>query len=262
MTVEPRLAATILLIRDGLSGLEVFMVERHRQIDFATGALVFPGGKVDPADAVPVLRERCEGASDLDDDSLAVRVAGIRETFEEAGVLLARPRGGDALVSGKRLHEIAARYRTPLQNDQVAIVELVEREDLALACDLLVPFAHWITPEMSPKRYDTHFFLTVAPDDHAAEHDGAESVDSIWTSPPNALADAEAGRRTIVFATQMNLHKLGYSKSVDQALDTARREGIVTVLPRLETGTDGKTVLRIPTEAGYPLSEIPYDRIR
>ena len=101
---EPKPSATILLLRDGPDGLEVFMVQRHHQIDFATGALVFPGGKVDPADAVPALST--PAVAGLPDGERALRVAAIRETFEESGVLLARPRGGDALVD-------AARVRSP-----------------------------------------------------------------------------------------------------------------------------------------------------
>ncbi len=235
------------------------MVERHRAIDFATGALVFPGGRADASDSDPAVRERCEGMDGLDDLALTARVAGIRETFEEAGVLLARARGADVLVSGARLDQLASRYRDALARDEVAIAEVLEREDLVLACDLLVPFAHWITPEPSPKRYDTYFFLAAAPDDHAAEHDGHESVDSLWITPAEALAAGVEGRRTVIFATQMNLKKLARSKSVEQALDAARQDTIVTVLPQRGQRADGEHTIVIPAEAGYGGSEFPLD---
>ncbi|HUH13091.1 MAG TPA: NUDIX domain-containing protein, partial [Longimicrobiales bacterium] len=129
---EPRPSATILLVRDAPAGLEVFMVQRHHQVDFATGALVFPGGKVDPGDADPCLSGRCQGAAP---DALgrALQVAAIRETFEECGVLLARPRGEQRLVSAERLAQIDARYRVPLQRAETTLPAVAEAEDLLLA---------------------------------------------------------------------------------------------------------------------------------
>jgi 8-oxo-dGTP pyrophosphatase MutT (NUDIX family) len=248
----PQLAATILLVRDGASGLEVFMVQRHHKIDFATGAMVFPGGKVEPGDSDPGLRARCAGAGALDAGALCVRVGAIRETFEECGVLLARPRGSSALVSADRLREIEARWRDRLNSDQAGLADVALAEDLELACDLLVPFAHWVTPDIMPKRFDTHFFLVAAPPDQVALHDGGESVDSVWTTVQHALAEAEAGRRTIIFPTLMNLNLLGAARDVSDALARTRARAIVTVLPALGRTPDGKPELRIPPEAGYP----------
>jgi 8-oxo-dGTP pyrophosphatase MutT (NUDIX family) len=242
---EPVPAATILLVRDAAAGLEVFMVERHREVDFATGALVFPGGKLEPGDREPGTLARCSACPGLSAHDLALRVAAIRETFEEAGVLLARPRGSPALVDARRLRSIARRD---------ALAALAEAEDLELAADLLVPFAHWITPEFMPKRFDTHFFLVAAPGDQAAAHDGSESVDSAWITPAAALAEAESGRRTIIFPTLANLRKLGRSRSAAEALERARRDPVVTVLPRVER-RDGRAVVCIPPEAGYEPSE-------
>ena len=111
--IEPKPAATILLARDGAEGLEIFMVKRHREIEFASGAMVFPGGKVEDGDRDGALREACEGAEDLDGGELALRLAALRETFEECGVLLARRRGNDALVNGDELTKLepwAGRY--------------------------------------------------------------------------------------------------------------------------------------------------------
>jgi 8-oxo-dGTP pyrophosphatase MutT (NUDIX family) len=249
----PKLAATILLVRDGPTGLEVFMVQRHHKIDFATGAMVFPGGKLEPGDADPRLRARSSGAEPLDDDALAVRVGAIRETFEESGVLLARARGSSALVTADRLREIEARWRDRLNADEAGLlVELVLAEDLELACDLLVPFAHWVTPEMVPKRFDTYFFLVAAPPDQIALHDGHESVDSVWTTAQHALAEAESGRRTIIFPTLMNLNLLGLARDVGDALARTRARTVVTVRPALSRTPEGKPELRIPPEAGYP----------
>jgi 8-oxo-dGTP pyrophosphatase MutT (NUDIX family) len=248
-------AATILLVRDAAAGLEVFLVERHHEIDFATGALVFPGGKLDPGDRDPRVLARCaRGPDPPDEGALALRVTAIRETFEEAGVLLARPRGSGELVDPARAREIGIRHRAPLLADALAVADIAEVEDLELATDLLVPFAHWITPEFMPKRFDTHFFLVPAPAGQAARHDGSEAVDSAWITPSLALAEAEAGRRTLIFPTLLNLRKLGCSASVAAALERARRDPIVTVLPRVER-REGGAVVRIPPEAGYGISE-------
>jgi 8-oxo-dGTP pyrophosphatase MutT (NUDIX family) len=249
--VPARLAATILLVRDGVRALEVFMVQRHHQIDFARGAMVFPGGSIDPEDRDPRVRANARGLDDLDGDAAAVRAGAIRETFEECGVLLARPRGSEALLGAARLSELEARYRAELQADRIGIGELAESEGLELACDLLVPFAHWVTPEFMPKRFDTWFFLVPAPADQVALHDGEESVDSLWTTPDAALADRAAGRRTIIFPTLLNLRKLGESANVAVALERARRAPPVTVMPRMERDADGNRTLRIPPEAGY-----------
>jgi 8-oxo-dGTP pyrophosphatase MutT (NUDIX family) len=251
----PRLSATVLLVRDGAHGLEVFMVERHHQIDFATGALVFPGGQVDDADADAALAARCAGAAE-DGDARVLRVAAIRETFEETGVLLARPRGGAALVGAERLRGIEARHRAALLAGERTLGEIAAAEDLELACDLLVPFAHWITPVFMPKRFDTWFFLVAAPPDQVALHDGHESVDSVWITPRDAEAASKAGRRTIIFPTLLNVRKLGRAAHVAEALARARSGPVVTVLPRVEQR--GETpVMVLPADAGYDVVEAP-----
>jgi 8-oxo-dGTP pyrophosphatase MutT (NUDIX family) len=247
-------------VRDGSSDLEVFVVERHHQIDFAGGATVFPGGKVEEWDQDPGLRERCAGAGGLDEAALGFRVAAIREAFEECGVLLARPKGSREMISMARLADLLKRYRDDVRRHRVSLAQIARAEDLELACDLLVPFAHWITPEGMPKRFDTHFFLVAAPPDQFAAHDGTESVDSTWLSPRRALEEADAGRRQIIFPTRMNLAKLGRSHSVSEAIAAAKQAPIVTVLPRVERGAGGP-ILRIPAEAGYDIVEAPLDGI-
>ncbi len=244
-------SATILMLRDGSDGLEVFMVVRHHQIDFASGALVFPGGKVASGD--DAVRSQCTGVDGLNDVELELRVGAIREAFEECGILLARPKGQDVLISGDRLAELE-HYREPLAKGKMTIKEFLDREELVLACELLQQFAHWITPENMPKRFDTHFYLAVAPADHVALHDGHESVDSVWIKPQTALAEAVEGKRTIIFPTRLNIEMLGESDSVDNAMEMARQRDIVTVLPHIEKRETGAW-LCIPPEAGYSVSE-------
>lgn len=257
----PRLSATALLLRDrprgsGPSGLEVFMVVRHHQIDFASGALVFPGGKVDPQDRDPRLVSAAAAAAGWSAEETACRLCTIRETFEEAGVLLARAKGEQTLIGGRRLADLAPRYRQPLVEGQVTLAEMMDREGLEAAPELLIPFAHWITPQIMPKRFDTHFYLAAAPGDQLAVHDGHESVDSRWIAPASALAEADAGHLTLVFATRMNLIKLGRSPDSESALSTGRTAPIVTVMPERVERASGPA-LRIPLAAGYGVEEVP-----
>jgi len=254
-------SATILLVREDPGPLEVFMVQRHHQVDFASSALVFPGGKVDPGDRDPTVRARCLGADGLDDDALALRVAAVRETFEESGVLIARPRGGDGLVPAARAAAIEARWRGALNANETTIGAIAEAEDLVLALDALVPFAHWITPEFMPKRFDTHFYLVAVPRDQVAAHDGGESVDSLWIAPQRALEEAAAGRLSIIFPTRMQLAKLARAATVADALARARAARVVPVLPTVGRGAAGP-VIRIPAEADYDLTEAPLDDVR
>jgi 8-oxo-dGTP pyrophosphatase MutT (NUDIX family) len=254
------LASTVLLLRDGMEGLEVFMVVRNDAIVFASGALVFPGGRVDEADhALAARPERCPLLAGVREAALVTRVAAIRETFEECGILLARPAGSDRLVSAEQLDGIALRHRVRLAAGEVTLAEVVDAEDLVLATDLLVAFAHWITPAVRPKRFDTHFFLAAAPADQVGAHDGHESVDSVWISPAKALAEVAVGTYKMMFPTHRNLVKLGRSLSLAAALAAARAAPIVTVEPEVLKNPDGTSRLRIPLAADYGGEEFAAD---
>ncbi|MDE2514632.1 MAG: NUDIX hydrolase [Rhodospirillales bacterium] len=238
--VAPRPAATVLLLRDGTdaagaASVQVLMLARHAALKFAAGALVFPGGSIDPGDGAiatdPTLCARC----DTPPAEAARRVAAIRETWEEAGILLARPqpaavsRGGD-------------------------LAQALRAAGLRLAPDLLLPFAHWITPRPMPRRFDTYFYLARAPAGQLAAADGGESVAATWMSPREAVALAEAGQ-PMVFATEMNLRLLAaLGATVDAVFAAAAARRIVTVLPEITTMPDGR-LMRIPEEAGYGGSE-------
>src|SRR6185437_12814129 len=204
-------AATILLLRDGDAGLEVFMVKRHHQIGFVAGALVFPGGKLEKGDSDAALAAHVDCDPTWTADMRALGAGAIREAFEESGIMLAR-------------------------------------QNLRLALDQLVHFAHWITPANMPKRFDTHFFLAVSPVGHAGSHDGRESVDSIWITPGEAISDRK--RWNVIFPTKLNLMKLDKSKRVDAAIAAARAGRVLPVTPWVENGPDGQ-ILKIRDDAGY-----------
>ena len=251
--VAARPASTVVILRDGADGIEVFMVVRHHEIDFASGALVFPGGKVDAEDSDAAWSELAPQVPAAPDRSFFV--AAGRETFEEAGLVLARRRGTQEMVDADGAHRLVETYRAALLKGDTTFVDIVRKENLTLAADLMVPFAHWITPEPVPKRFDTHFFLIAAPMVQLGAHDGGESVEGIWITPKQALLDAEAGTRTLVFATRMNIEKLARYRTVAEAVEVTRSKPVVTVTPKILRSEGGRK-LQIPAEADYGVTEV------
>jgi 8-oxo-dGTP pyrophosphatase MutT (NUDIX family) len=243
--VPIRPAATILLLRDAPE-FQVLMVKRHHQIDFASGALVFPGGKAHAGDEAPAWEDLSVGWASFPEDQRALRVAAIREVYEEAGVLLAR-HDDDVAFCG---HERASDAREAVSRDPGLFPDLVASLGLRLDLGALTVFARWITPPLTPKRFDTWFFVTEASSDQLALCDGYETVDAEWISPARALELAAAGERKVIFPTRMNLQLLAQSASAAEAIAHAAERRLFTVEPRVE-GTGDDRVLVIPPEAGY-----------
>jgi len=251
-------ASTILLLRDGAPGLEVFMVKRHHQIDFASGALVFPGGKLAKGDLDPALRGLCDGAEGFaEPEMFAAAACGVREAFEESGILLARAQGSADLIGRDQALALEP-WRARLDKGEIGLADFLREHRLRLALDRLHLFARWVTPKMMPKRFDTFFFLAAAPPDQIGLHDGRETVDSLWTTPAGAMAETD--RWKIIFPTRMNLVKLARSGSVATALDAARADTIVTVEPWVEP-REGGAVLKIQADAGYGDVEEPLSAV-
>jgi 8-oxo-dGTP pyrophosphatase MutT (NUDIX family) len=243
--VPIRPAATILLLRDAPE-FQVLMVKRHHQIDFASGALVFPGGKTHASDEDPAWEDLAVGWSAFPADQRALRVAAIREVYEEAGVLLARHGGGEAFCGDDRAHGA----RDAVTEDAARFPGLVSSLGLRLDLGALTVFARWITPPLTPKRFDTWFFVTEATSDQLALCDGYETVDAEWIAPSRALELAAAGERKVIFPTRMNLQLLAQSRSAGEAIADAARRPLFTVEPRIEGSGDDR-MLVIPPEAGY-----------
>ncbi len=251
--VFPVPAATVLLIRDGAEGIEVFLVERGSGLHFGS-ALVFPGGKVDPEDGEPAIFERCDGLDSLSAEEAALRVAAVRETFEESGVILARRAGCETVLEEDEAAAFYERYHGLLNAGKAEWLAVVMAEDLILCCDRLAYFAHWITPADRPRRFDTHFFLARAPRRQKAIHDGGESVHSAWMRCAEAVESGESGRHNVMFPTRLNLERLGRSANVDVAMALAEQESVVTVLPTSQPQKDGR-IMTIPAAAGYGASQ-------
>ncbi|MBT7954564.1 MAG: NUDIX hydrolase [Rhodospirillaceae bacterium] len=242
-----------MLLRDGAEGLEVFMVTRQPAMWFSS-ALVYPGGKMDPADTDPLLIDLCRGATGLTADQAALRICAIRETFEETGILLACEGDSGTLVNDVRRAQLEQHYRAKVHAGEITLYDMAVTENLTLAVNLLVPFAHWITPKEFPRRFDTHFYLAPAPAGQTASHDHHEAADSVWIRPAVAIAEAEAGDHALMLVTRVNLAKAGRSRTTQEALDAARAATIVTVNPPVDILEEG-VVYYLPEEADYGLTE-------
>jgi 8-oxo-dGTP pyrophosphatase MutT (NUDIX family) len=261
MPVEPVPAATVILLRDGSISPQVLMTERHSSSAFLPDMYVFPGGRVEDRDHE--LADRVTGVTPADATRLvehvppnsaqAFFVAAIRETFEESGILLARRRGKESLLEADEVEEIAP-YRLRLQAGKTGFRQIVERFDLELAADRLAVHAHWITPESSPKRFDTVFFTALSPDNQTARHDGVETTDHIWIRPEDALEQMHQGKRRIVFPTALNLETLCRFGCAAEALEASRRRRVIPILPTV-VERKGRRVVVIPEDAGYSITE-------
>ena len=241
---EPRPAGTILLLRD-VPEYQVLMVRRHHQIDFASGALVFPGGKMHPGDDDPRWHDHVTGWNEIDATQRALRIGAIREAFEEAGILLATYPDGRAFSS-----VCDAEARRKVDSGELAFLDVVAGLGVKLSLTALTVFARWITPEMMPKRFDTWFYAAHAPADQVAICDGHETVDAEWIAPESVLHLARSGARTVIFPTLMNVQLLAEADSAADCLARADARPLVTVLPQIEL-RDGERVLTIPPHAGY-----------
>lgn len=250
-------AATILLCNDRPDGIETFMVVRHHQIDFASGALVFPGGKVSSEDGIPEVEALCDGVQNIPEGHLTFMVAAIREAFEESGVLLARQNGSSGLIGPDAL-ALLEHYRDPLAKGDQSLLEFLQAEKLRLALDTLTHYAHWVTPPNMPKRFDTQFYIADAPEGQVAMHDGSESVDSVWITAQQLLKEADEGKWTIIFPTRCNIELLATQSTIVDMKKWCTEHGIVTILPSVEKKEDG-IHLQIPKESGYPTTETIMD---
>jgi 8-oxo-dGTP pyrophosphatase MutT (NUDIX family) len=233
---QPIPAATLIVMRERVAGPpELLIVERSAAMRFAGGALVFPGGRVDPGDRA------LAGLHPGDAEDLAARIAAIRETIEEAG--LAVGVAGLADLEAVR----AALYGGTLVGEVLA--------EVVLDLDALVPFARWLPPaDVSHKEFDTRFYLARLPEDAVeAAVDGNENVRLFWATAQQVLAAADAGQARIIFPTRRNLERLAQFGSFAEAVADARAHPVEPITPWVET-RDGEARLCIPEGLGYPVT--------
>ncbi|HYJ70068.1 MAG TPA: NUDIX hydrolase [Nocardioidaceae bacterium] len=240
--VTPRDAATVILLRSD-AGMQVYLLRRHRGMAFAGGMVAFPGGGVDARDSdhvsawagppVGVFAERL-GC----DDSMARALvcAAVRETFEESGVLLAGPTS-DSVVDDTAGDDWEA-DRQGLVDRALSLTELLDRRELVLRADLVAPWAHWITPEFEPRRYDTRFFVALLPAGQRTRDVSGEADAVRWVRPAEALAAVDAGTIRMLPPTYVTLAQVADYDSPDEALVAASEREIRTVQPGVRLDGD------------------------
>lgn len=254
--VIPSPAATLVLLRDRPSGgLETLLIQRHTKSKFAAGDYVFAGGKIE-ADDVPLDAERfCAG---LTVEAAAARLGGlapraalgywigaIREAFEEVGMLLAYDASGAPVSLDAGNRERFATYRADCQASNAAFFDMLRTERLTLATDQLAYFAHWITPEEQPIRFDTRFFVAPAPPAQSPEADGHEIINLRWLSPAEALEALRRKEISLRTPTLKNLELVGAYGSAAEAVAGLGRREVPTIRPRI-LQVDGKPVPVLP----------------
>jgi 8-oxo-dGTP pyrophosphatase MutT (NUDIX family) len=263
-----RAAATVILLRDGVSGPEVFLVRRHHAVAFMAGAHVFPGGRVEESDYSAdgrwcdgILEARAKLPGVTSEAALAFHVATARELFEEAGVLLARNVTGSyvALANGSDQDRLKT-HRAELNAGRRTLREIVETETLRLALDALVHYAHWVTPPIEIRRFDTRFFVTRVPPHQTPVHDDREATDSLWIRPSDAITAVGRGEIVLPPPTWASLRELEQFTSVDAALRWAETRNVYRREPRLAIDADGTRRLVLPGDPTLPEPEpVPFE---
>lgn len=257
-----------MLVRDA-PDLRVLMLRRNMNVIFSPGATVFPGGAVDASDSAPAMLSCVVGLDDteasrehnLPSGALALRVAAVRECFEEAGILLARDAETGAPIAGH--DDRFAAWRDRCNAGGASLVELLDAEGLVVDARDLRLFSHWLTPLGAPRRYNTWFFVAPAPDDHDGAHDDNELVDSAWVRPADALRAFACGEIDLILPTQRSLEVLvSYTTAAELwgALPPAGHAGLAVAdgSERVALATDGDATTQRWTN---PLPDVHHDRV-
>jgi 8-oxo-dGTP pyrophosphatase MutT (NUDIX family) len=238
-----RPAATTALLRDGVAGLEVLLLQRQLRSGFVPGAFVFPGGRLDAADAEPRLESLLTGPPPAE-PPLPYRIAAVREVFEETGVLLATGPAGAVPLPHRDAGLLAA--RADLLAERTDLGTVLAARELRIDPGALAYFAHWITPRAEPRRFDTRFFMAALPAGQEALPDPREVSDAAWLTPAAALQRFADGQLPMVFPTVHSLELLVPYPTVSAALRALADCRVTAILPRLRRGRDGVELIVEP----------------
>jgi 8-oxo-dGTP pyrophosphatase MutT (NUDIX family) len=257
-------AATVILVRHSESaGWKIFLARRHHKQSFMAGAYVFPGGQVENYDKSSGLGSYIKKSPDFnparilqenelpEEEALGFFIAAIRETFEEVGILLGGSLSGDFVSFHDR--NIRARYsehRRRLYASEISLSEIAREEDIVFFPDVLVPYAHWITPEFENMRFDTRFFLAKLPPEQRPVADATELTESLWVTPKNALEMHQRKEIMLMPPTLKTIEELCAFKSIDELFAATAKKDIYPILPQLS----GNCIL-LPHDPEYNIAE-------
>ena len=256
----PRPAATVLTLRDGDEGYEILMLRRNLNSDFVGGAYVFPGGAVDPHDARPAAQalsvglddERASARLGIDAGGLAYYVACLRELFEEAGLLIACNASGEPFHTDEpEMRTRMAVHRRAVNSGSLSFVDMLSSEGLRLDFRGLEYVAHWVTPVGPPRRYDTRFFVALAPAGQIATHDANETVADTWIRPVDALAQNDRGELEMILPTIRNLQAIQHFSSATDVLEYAKAQASIARIEPQIISRNGSVDIVLPGDDGY-----------
>jgi 8-oxo-dGTP pyrophosphatase MutT (NUDIX family) len=272
MITIPKRATTVILLRGKEPmGFEVFLLKRHEKSSFMGGNFVYPGGRVDREDGFLELcsfskgmtfekAQAILGGTISPEESFAYWIAGVRELFEEAGILFAYERKGNlSQIKNREEREKFSNYRIQLQKGKLTICQLVQKENLLLALDQLHYYAHWITPEARSERFDTRFFLACIPSGQEASHDQEETTVGVWLTPQKALEENLKGEVMLSPPTLKTLEDLCRYKTIDDVFHSLKSRDIRPILPILTKISSGPLIV-FPWDPEYQIfqrGEIP-----
>jgi len=260
----PKESATVILVRSNqANSWEVFLARRHRDSSFMAEAYVFPGGQVAAADTDAQLNGHISTPDNfnpqalLQDDRLSPETAqsfficAIRETFEEAGVLIARTSSGHSInFDSHQENERFTAYRRELNAGTITIYDIAEKENLLFPLETLTPYAHWITPEIMPKRFRTFFFLVKLPEGQKTTTDCSELTDSLWSTPRDILKMYSNKEIMLMPPTLKTMEELTAYASIDELFTAARGRAIYPVMPQ-----PGEKILKLPHDPEYSIEK-------
>lgn len=262
-------AATVILMREKPGGghFEVLLMRRHAKQKFMGKAFVFPGGQLDKEDCHPNLadvaigitaeeaKQRLNEPGLSDEKALGLFFAAVRETFEESEVLLAIPETGGCIdFTDSEIRERFVAYRTMIHQHEMTLEDLAKKEKLVFSLDLLIPFAHWITPEVESRRFDTRFLMARMPPGQKPVHDAMEMTETVWTTPGKALLKQKTGELILMPPTLKTLEEMSQFSSVSDLLSFCLSRPIQTVLPQVMS--DGESLgIKLPHDPEYSIDE-------
>ena len=267
MVATPQKASTVILLREGnIKGFEVFLLKRHEKSSFMGGNFVYPGGKVDREDGSLELCSYSRGTTFEDAHRILVRklspeesfahwIAGIRELFEESGILLAYDHDGNPFeYKNEDDRRRFIDYRDQLQKGKTTICQIAKESNILLALDQLYYYAHWITPEARSERFDTRFFLARHPEGQEASYDQKETIEGIWLSPQRALEENLNRKIALSPPTLKTLEDLSRFKTIEDIFTSFKKDEICPILPIL-TKISGEPTILFPWDQEYEVFE-------